>query len=165
MDRKEFAQMVEATQKALRRFLCALCCGDAALADDIAQEAYMKAYLSSDGLRDEGKFLSWLYRIAYNAFICHRRTARRDIPVEEARYVESADRADESFRYQALYAALDRLSEKERTAVLLYYMEGYAVKEIAAIIDSGEEAVKQQLLRGRRHLKNMLNQSVNEPGR
>lgn len=156
MERKEFASKVEATQEALRRFLCGLCCGDSALADDIAQEAYMKAYLSCDGLRDDDKFLSWLYRIAYNAFVCHKRTTRRDLPVDEARGVDSGTRADDSFRYQALYDALDRLSEKERTAVLLYYMEGYAVKEIAAILDSGEAAVKQQLSRGRQHLKACL---------
>lgn len=156
MERKEFASKFEATQEALRRFLCGLCCGDSALADDIAQEAYMKAYLSCDGLRDDGKFLSWLYRIAYNAFICHKRTTRCDLPVDEARGVDSGTRADDSFRYQALYAALDRLTEKERTAVLLYYMEGYAVKEIAAILDSGEAAVKQQLSRGRQHLKACL---------
>lgn len=156
MERKEFAAKVEATQGALRRFLCGLCCGDSALADDIAQEAYMKAYLSCEDLRDDDKFLSWLYRIAYNAFICHKRTRRTDLPVEEARGVESGARADESFRYQALYAALDRLSEKERTAVLLYYMEGYAVKEIAAILDTGEAAVKQQLSRGRQHLREIF---------
>ena len=48
MTREQFTAHVEATQKAFRRFLVALCCGDSALADDIAQESYIKAYLSCD---------------------------------------------------------------------------------------------------------------------
>ena len=45
MTREQFISHVESTQKAFRRFLVALCCGDTALADDIAQESYIKAYL------------------------------------------------------------------------------------------------------------------------
>lgn len=52
MTREEFTTHVERGRNALRRFLVALCCGDTSLADDIAQEAYIKAYLSSDGLSD-----------------------------------------------------------------------------------------------------------------
>ena len=48
MTREQFIYHVEATQKAFRRFLVALCCGDTALADDVAQESYIKAYLSCD---------------------------------------------------------------------------------------------------------------------
>ena len=45
---------------------------------------------------------------------------------------------------------------RERTAILLFYLEGYSIKEIAEIIDSSQDAVKQQLSRGRAHLKDML---------
>jgi len=58
--------------------------------------------------------------------------------------------------YQALYMALSQLSEKERTAISLFYMEGYSIKEIAEITDSNENAVKQQLSRGRSHLKTLM---------
>lgn len=46
MTREEFIAKVECCQKAFRRFLAALCCGDTSLADDIAQESFIKAYLS-----------------------------------------------------------------------------------------------------------------------
>ena len=63
---------------------------------------------------------------------------------------------DGAFRYQALYAALDRLGPRERSAILLYYMQGYSVRETAGIVEASEEAVKQYLSRGRRHLRGLL---------
>lgn len=156
MDRSEFIAYVESNQKALRRFLTALCCGDSALADDIAQETYMKAYMSADGFRGDARFSSWVYRIAYNTFISYRRSIRPHSDVSEAAAVASDDSADSVFRYQPLYAALDRLNERERTAVLLFYIEGHTIKEISAIVDASEDAVKQHLSRARKHLKTLL---------
>lgn len=147
---------MEGTQGALRRFLVALCCGDSALADDIAQETYIKAYLSCDSMRDDSRFTAWIYRIAYNTFINARRAVRPTERMDAATDVVSCDAADRAFRYQDLYRALDRLSGRERTAILLFYMDGYSIKEIAEVIDSSQEAVKQQLSRGRAHLKDML---------
>lgn len=156
MDRGQFTAYVESNQKALRRFLTALCCGDSALADDIAQETYMKAYLSADSFRGDARFSSWIYRIAYNTFISYRRSLKPVSDVSEAAAVVSDDSADGAFRYQTLYAALDRLNERERTAVLLFYIEGYSIKEISAVIDASEDAVKQNLSRARKHLKTLL---------
>jgi len=62
MTREEFIAKTEGCQRAFRRFLAALCCGDTSLADDIAQESLVKAYLSCNGLKDPDKFNSWLYR-------------------------------------------------------------------------------------------------------
>lgn len=156
MNREQFISHVEGTQGALRRFLVALCCGDSALADDIAQETYIKAYLSCDSIRDSSRFTAWIYRIAYNTFINARRAVRPTERVEAVADEVSSDVADDSFRYQELYNALDRLSGRERTAILLFYLEGYSIKEIAEIIDASQDAVKQQLSRGRAHLKDML---------
>ena len=156
MNREQFISKVAATSQALRRFLVGLCCGDTALADDIAQETFLKAYLSIDTFRDQAKFSSWLYRIAYNTFISIKRAGRQSLSLDHAEAVAADDRADSAFRYQALYAALDGLSEKERTAILLFYLQDYSIKEIAEIIDASEAAVKQQLSRGRAHLKGML---------
>ena len=55
MDRAAFIALAGREQEQLRRFLLALCCGDRTEADDIAQETLVKAYLSSDGYRDEGR--------------------------------------------------------------------------------------------------------------
>ena len=116
----------------------------------------MKADMSADGFRGDARFSSWVYRIAYNTFISYRRSLRPATDVSEAAAVASDDSSDGAFRYQTLYAALDRLNERERTAVLLFYIEGYTIKEISAIVDASEDAVKQHLSRARKHLKTLL---------
>lgn len=156
MTREQFIGQVESTQGAFRRFLVALCCGDAALADDIAQEAYIKAYLSIDTLASADKFAAWLYRIGCNAFLNHRRSARTYSDYED---MEADDTADSAFRYQELYAALAQLPDRERTSTLLYYLQGYSVKEIAEIVGVKPDAVKQHLSRGRARLRNILGEN------
>jgi RNA polymerase sigma-70 factor (ECF subfamily) len=52
--------------------------------------------------------------------------------------------------------ALQTLPYKERTSLLLFYMKGYSIKEIARIVDCSEDAVKKQLSRGRDHLKQKI---------
>lgn len=156
MTREQFISHVEGTQKAFRRFLVALCCGDSALADDVAQETYIKAYLSCDDFSDNAKFKAWIFRIGYNAFIDHKRASKVFVDYDEARTIASNEVTDASFRYQALYHALDQLPPKERTSVLLFYMEGYSIKEIADIEEVSQDAVRQHLSRGRTHLRNLL---------
>lgn len=157
MTREQFISHVEGTQKAFRRFLVALCCGDSALADDIAQESYIKAYLSCDSFRNPDKFNAWIFRIGYTTFINHKRSEKCFSDYEQAKDIASADTSDSQFRYQDLYAALNKIPGKERTSVLLYYMEGYSIKEIAEIVESSQDAVKQHLSRGRNHLRALLN--------
>lgn len=156
MTRGQFISQVEDTQKAFRRFLCALCCGDSQLADDIAQEAYIKAYLSRDSLNDIEKFKGWIFRIGYTSFINHKRSEKVFADYDEAQNIATQESTDASFKYQDLYSALNRLSGKERTSVLLFYMEGYSIKEIAEMEDVSKDAVKQHLSRGRTHLRALL---------
>lgn len=156
MTREQFITLVETSQGAFRRFLTALCCGDAALADDVAQESYIKAYLSCDSLKDASKFKAWIYRIGYTTFINHKRSARFDAGYEEAMHLTADERSDSAYAYQHLYEALNRLPAKERTSVLLFYMENYSIKEIAELQSTTENAVKQHLSRGRNHLRGLL---------
>lgn len=159
MDKEQFVSYVESTQAPLRRFLVALCCGDASLADDIAQETYIKAYLSCENISDASKFKSWIFSIAYHTFVDRKRSARVHEDIDQARNLPSIDNADQPFRYQELYAALNRLSPKERTALLLFYMQGYSIKEIATLVSASEAAVKQYLSRGRTNLRGLLSNS------
>lgn len=156
MTREEFIQNVKCEQGPLRRFLLALCLGNKPEADDIAQEALVKAYLALSSFDNKGKFSSWIYRIAYNTFLDHKKSSRHTKPLEEARGESSPATADSSFEYQELYSALNLLSDKERTSILLFYIKGYSIKEICQIIDASEDAVKKQLSRGRERLKHLL---------
>ncbi|MBO4452149.1 MAG: sigma-70 family RNA polymerase sigma factor [Bacteroidaceae bacterium] len=156
MTREVFIAHVEREQEALRSFLLALCCGKKDDADDIAQDALVKAYLASAGYQDKGRFRSWLFKIAHNTFLNHKASMRTMANIEEARTVASSFSADSSFQHQDLYLALSTLPPKERSAITLFYLTGYSIKEIAAITETSEDAVKKQLSRGRDRLREEL---------
>ena len=156
MTREVFIAQVEREQEALRGFLLALCCGNRNDADDLAQDALVKAYLSLAGYQNKGKFRSWLFKIAYNTFLSHKAGCRTMGSIDEARTLIGGTEADSSFEHQDLYLALRTLPPKERSAITLFYLNGYSIKEIATITEATEGAVKQQLSRGRDKLKARL---------
>ena len=156
MTRSVFIALVEREQEALRGFLLALCCGKKSDADDLAQDSLVKAYLSSAGYQEKGRFRSWLFKIAYNTFLNHKASCRTMDTLDEARTLISSQSAESSFEHQSLYLALRTLPPKERSAITLYYLNGYEIKEIATITDTSEDAVKKQLSRGRDKLKARL---------
>lgn len=156
MNQERFISLVKAEQEPLRRFLLGLCCGDDALADDIAQDALVRAYVASANFLGLSKFSTWLFRIAYNCYIDHCRKPGRDYDSLESRdalSVPSSDASDSSFRYQQLYQALERIPEKEKAAIVLFYFEDKSIKEISAILGIPTGTVKYHLSCGRAHLK------------
>lgn len=156
MTREVFIAHVEREQEALRGFLLTLCCGRKDDADDLAQDALVKAYLSCAGYQDKGKFRSWLFKIAYNTFLNHKVSLRCTESIDEARTLVSSTTADSEFEHQDLYLALRTLPPKERSAITLFYLNGYNIKEIAMITETSEDAVKKQLSRGRDKLREQL---------
>lgn len=143
----------------------ALCLGDKEEADDIAQEALLKAYLSLEGYTERGKFISWIYKIAHNIFLDRAKRGRYatlsidGASVGEVSALTSNNTSDSGFKYQELYDAISKLAPKERTSILLYYIKGFSIKEIGKIVGCSETAVKKQLSRGREHLKGLLGES------
>ncbi|MBD5351439.1 MAG: RNA polymerase sigma factor [Bacteroides sp.] len=156
MNRQEFIHLTTRHLEDLRRLLTALCCGDRMTADDLAQDSLLKAYVQIDSLKDAEKFRAWLMKIAYTTFLNSRRALKQTEPVDNAIGLMTDSTADNSFDYQELYSALNRLTPMERTSVTLYYIEGYAIKEVAEIIGVSPEAVKQHIYRGRQHLRTLL---------
>lgn len=156
MTREQFIALVREEQEALRGFVLALCGGNKDDADDIAQDVLVKAYLSSSGYQDRGRFRSWLFKIAYNTFLHHVTSRHAFENIDEARMAVDAIEADSGYDYQNLYLALSTLPPKERSAIVLFYLNGFSVKEIAKKTDTSEGAVKMQLTRGRDKLKSRL---------
>ena len=156
MTREDFITQVEREQESLRGFWLALCCGNKSDADDLAQDALVKAYLSSAGYQEQGKFRSWLFKIAHNTFLNHKASMRTTENIDEARTLISSTTADNTFEHQELYLALRTLPPKERSAITLFYLSGYNIKEIATITETSEDAVKKQLSRGRDKLNERL---------
>ena len=154
MTQERFISLVRAEQEPLRRFLLALCGGDAALSDDLAQDALVRTYVASGSFLGLSKFSTWLFRIAYNCYIDYCRKAKpSQVPVDEALAIASDDSSDAAFRYQQLYRALELLPEKEKAAIALFYFEDRSIKEIASILGIPSGTVKYHLSQGRNNLK------------
>ena len=156
MTREQFIKLVNDEQEALRGFLLALCCGNKDDADDIAQEALVKAYLASVGYQDKGRFRSWLFKIAQNTFLNHKVAQRTFESIDEARAFLDTSDMDAKYTRQELYLALATLPPKERVAIVLFYLDEHSIRDISKITDTSEEAVKKQLSRGRDKLKTRL---------
>ena len=154
MTEERFISQVREQQEPLRRFLLALCNGDSALADDLAQDALVRAYVASGSFLGLSKFSTWLFRIAYNCYIDYCRKAKPEqTGVEEAQALPAQETSDASFRYQQLYQALEKLPEKEKAAIALFYFEELSIKEISAILNIPQGTIKYHLSSGRQHLK------------
>src|ERR1043166_3753674 len=83
-DRHAFGELVRRHQSAVRASLRKLTAGNHALADDLAQETFLLAYRNLKSFRQEAKFSTWLYRIAYNAFLADlRKTRELPLPDDE----------------------------------------------------------------------------------
>ncbi len=153
-DRHAFATLVRRHQSAVRGFLLRLCCGDGALADDIAQETFLRAYQRIGTYRSEGGFDSWLFSIAYRAFASEKR--RRHWSVEELReepeVVEtSAQSAGEAAADIA--RAMRHLREPERACLSLCYQWGMSHQEMANVLDYPVGTVKTHIARGKEKLR------------
>ncbi len=152
-DRAAFAQLVQAHQGYLRRLLARICQGDAARADDLAQEAFLKAWRALPGFRGEARFRTWLTRIAYSALAAERHLPTADSSLPEA---ASSDFAPGLHWRMDLARAMDQLRPAERDALLLCVAGELSHAEAAHVLGWPLGTVKTQVLRGRRKLQSAL---------
>ena len=81
MSPERFIDHIRAEQESLRRFLLVLCGGDSQEADDIAQDALIRAYVASSSFLGLSKFSTWLFRIAYNCYIDNSAHGYSELPI------------------------------------------------------------------------------------
>ncbi len=158
-NRRAFGVLVEAYQSQLRRFLLNLTLGNASLTDDIAQETFVKAYLNVRNFRGLSSFRTWLFRIAYNEFYSHVRSQHVSAgEVTDDMMGDDCGHDDLATDAQiTVNQALAQLSEVERTAVVLFYMEDLPVKKIATIMQMPEGTVKSHLHRAKEKMQKIIN--------
>jgi len=151
-----FGSLVERHQRLV--FGVALArCGDPALAEDVAQDAFVTAWRDLDRLHDADRVGSWVAGIARNlASNAARGRARRRAEAQVPEPVpvptpedEALGREDREF----LQRALAEVPVAHREALVLYYLEGESIAHIAASLGVREDLVKQRLSRGRRALR------------
>jgi RNA polymerase sigma-70 factor (ECF subfamily) len=127
-------------------------------AEDVAQEAFAKAHRNFRTLRDRDRFRAWLVRMTWRLAIDRQRSDRRRLRREDAvRQVEAtAPSVEVDERAQMLWQAIDGLSEKLRVVLILAAIEGYDVREVAALLALPEGTVKSRLFLARRQLRGTL---------
>ena len=152
---------------------------NAADAEDLVQETYLKAYRSYGSFEEGTNLRAWLYRILTNTYINSYRAAQRRPEVTDVEDVEdlylykriaspsgsdpsrsAEDVALESFTDEDVKAAVEALPEAFRMAVLLADVEGFSYKEIAEITDVPIGTVMSRIHRGRRALQKTLHDTA-----
>jgi len=133
-------------------------------AEDVAQEALLRAYRRFDRLRDAQRFRGWLVRIVFRLALDRARSAKRR-QLRETEWAQPARRpapptAEElaaSGEFQAYFdRALDTLPEKLRLVLLLAAMEGHTLEEVAVMLGLPVGTVKSRLFAGRKKLAEKL---------
>jgi RNA polymerase sigma factor (sigma-70 family) len=153
-DRHAFATLVRRHQSAVRGFLLRLCCGDGALADDVAQETFLRAYRRIGTYRSEGGFDSWLFSIAYRAFASEKR--KRHWSAEELKEAPEAVEPDVRQANETvadIARAMRQLREPERACLSLCYQWGMSHQEMADVLDYPVGTVKTHIARGKEKLR------------
>jgi RNA polymerase sigma-70 factor (ECF subfamily) len=161
-----FRRLVERYQRPVLSVIARMV-GDPALAEDLAQEVFVKAYRKLRTFDRQRKLSSWLFKIAHNATLDHlRRFAPETVSLEAtaadgessweflaADEVDGPERRAESSELMArLEAALGRLSPGYREILLLRFGQGLAYHEIAEVTGMAMGTVKVQLHRARKRL-------------
>jgi RNA polymerase sigma-70 factor (ECF subfamily) len=152
-------------------------CHNQALAEELAQEVFLRVYRSRKTYAAEAKFTTWLYRIATNLAVNHA----RDHKVERSGKVISLDEPDEESgttmdvadptlnaeqnilrreRLQAIKKHVMALPEKQRAAVLMHKYQGMDYREIAGVLKLSESATKSLLFRAYEVLRDRLKEFV-----
>jgi len=148
-----FAEIIEHYQAPIIRYLFRLT-GDYEMAKDLAQDTFIQAYKGILKTDAELSFKAWLYRIATNNALQHRRRKRllSFIPFtsKEENIPDSGNRIDSPGETLAINEALLKIPEEQRICLVLHFVEGFKYREIAGTLGCSEEAVRKRVARGRK---------------
>jgi RNA polymerase sigma-70 factor (ECF subfamily) len=140
--------------------LCLRLSCDAALAEELTQEVFVRAWRKLSTFRGDSAFSSWLYPITVNVALTERRSRRRRdarfVATEDPAQLERAPRAPQPETGFDLAKALATLPPGARTVFVLHDVEGRTHEEIADLLDLAPGTSKAQLHRARRLLREVL---------
>lgn len=154
-DAEAFAELVRRYQDRLYRLAMRMT-GDAAAAEDLTQEAFLRAYRALPRFREGAAFAPWLYRIATNLCLNHRQR-RRPLPNAEEGWSASTEEVVERREIQAaVQRALLRLPRHYRVVVVLRHLHDLSYQEIATALELPLGTIKTHLFRARSWLQREL---------
>lgn len=144
--------------------------GDVGRSEELAQEAFLRAWKSLGQLQDLGKFRAWLCSIARSTVLNWFRSEKRDVvgraapldvAAEKASYESGPEEAVMIQEQQAVVRqSLAQMPEKFREPLILFYREGRSTREVAELLGLSENAARQRIFRGRSMLREQMAEMV-----
>jgi RNA polymerase sigma factor (sigma-70 family) len=159
-----FSYIVEKHKDQAYNLSFRICCNHEE-AEEIAQDSFMKAYISLKGFKMKSSFATWLYRIVYNTAISHVRIKKRrilsleDFPVDSKDFMSSnysEEDAEKEYRNSLVNFALQKINDDERALVSLYYYEEMSTEEISSITGISKSNIKVKLFRARQKMLEII---------
>jgi len=137
-------------------------------AEDVAQDAFVQAYVKLSSFQGKSQFYTWLYRIAFNISVSRRRKKRPVLSVDHTQEVSgnepvdsrpsAQEKLEQQEDVQAIHSALARLSDDHRCILVLRELEGCDYETIGEALDLPVGTVRSRLFRARKQLKEELEQ-------
>lgn len=163
-DKNKFVELLKPVYNELLRYCKSMykngCCDDA---EDLFQNTLVKSYQKIKSLDDESKFKSWIFTIATREYVSMYRSSfwKRFLPMSDEHnnkfICDVYDRSDSDHDKLILYNALSKLNYKDRSAILLFEIGNFSIREIMDIQNEhSESAVKSRLSRVREKLRKII---------
>jgi RNA polymerase sigma-70 factor (ECF subfamily) len=134
--------------------------GDRALAEDVAQEGFLRLWRQAPRWRPKAKIATWLRTVLYNACVDQLRKRRPQTDIGAMELADKAPGPAEAHQSEQVAAvvqgAVDALPERQRAAIALVHYDGMTNIEAAEILDVSVDALESLLARGRRALRDRL---------
>ena len=140
-------------------------CGNREEAEEIAQDAFLKAYRSLKYFKMKSSFATWLYRIVYNTAISLVRSRKKgllsieEFPADAVDFLgfnKTEDEAADDYRNSLVNFALQKISEEERGLITLYYYNDLNTEEISKITGINKSNIKVRLFRARQKIAEII---------
>jgi RNA polymerase sigma-70 factor (ECF subfamily) len=140
--------------------------GNAAEAEDVAQEALLRVWTHAPRWQPLALFRTWLTRVVVNLCLDRKRRAPW-VDLEAAGDIVdpepgASEKVETDERERMLAAAIDKLPARQRSAIMLTYSEGMSNAQVAEILDTSVSAVETLLVRGKQNLRSMLSGAVDK---
>ncbi len=161
-DRRAFEELVQRRQSSIRNLMRRFC-GDYTLADDLAQQVFLKVWLNIRAVRKPSAFSAWLRRLAVSVWLQHVRRKDALRGASELSGYEAARRETSTNVGMDLDRALATLPDSERLSVVLSYNEGLTHSEIAELTETPLGTVKSHIRNGAQRLRQALSAYSEEP--
>ncbi|MFH1807845.1 MAG: sigma-70 family RNA polymerase sigma factor [Pseudomonadota bacterium] len=141
-DRHAFAELVRRHQSTVRGLLRRLTCGDAAWADDLAQDTFVRSYRGLAGFRGGARLSTWMYRIAYHCYLDDlQRRRRAEVKVDGTVHKDMGFARRAALQHD-VERAMGVLDERERAVIALAYGQDLSQQDLADLLDMPLGTVK-----------------------